>query len=224
MTTGNVASGRVSTGTEERLIEATLELISQEGGSLQVTLRQISRRAGCAHTNVYNYFDTYGDLLWAAFRRGLHTYAEHLVQGLDASMAAEDYLRRTIGNLASFPQQNPGLYRFIGSDPIDLENIPPDLLASVAAMKRWFAAVVKAAAGSGVSETDARDTADIVLAYIDGETLNIINGRVVPDEDPAARVEGNAMRLFELLTGAPAGRRRTPPPPDTILEPVMTGG
>ena len=37
--------------------------------------------------------------------------------------------------------------------------------------------VVGAAAGQGVRASDARETADMVLTYIDGETLNLINGR-----------------------------------------------
>ena len=68
-----------------------------------------------------------------------------------------------------------------------------------------------------------REIADIVLAYIDGETLNLINGRAIPDEDLGGRVETNALRLFDLLVGsAPGGRRSraarsTPPEPASIL-------
>jgi AcrR family transcriptional regulator len=208
---------------EEQLIEATLELIAEEGGSLAVNLRQVSRRVGCAHTNVYNYFDSYRDLQWAAFRRALRRYADHLIEGLDASMPAYEYLRRAVGNLASFPQQNPGLYRFIGSDPLDLDTIPADIMSTVTTMKRWLAATVEAAAGPGVSPADARHIADIVLAYIDGETLNLINGRSIPDEDLGGRVVANAMRLFELLVADASPRRSSrsatgvPPDPASIL-------
>ena len=164
MTTGNEAEVRARSGaaTERRFVEATLELIAEEGGSLGVNLRAISRRVGCAHTNAYNYFDSYGDLLWAAFRRALRVYGEHLTQGLDAAMPADEYLRRTVENLAAFPQENPGLYRFIGSDPIDLGSIPADVMDMVSAMKRWFAAAAEAAAAPGLHPTEARDAADIV--------------------------------------------------------------
>ncbi|MGD8485227.1 MAG: TetR/AcrR family transcriptional regulator [Chloroflexota bacterium] len=224
MTTGNAAATRRrSPSMEEQLIEATLELIAEEGGSLAVNLRQVSRRVGCAHTNVYNYFDSYRDLQWAAFRRALRRYADHLIEGLDASMPAYEYLRRAVGNLASFPQQNPGLYRFIGSDPLDLDTIPADIMSTVTTMKRWLAATVEAAAGPGVSPADARHIADIVLAYIDGETLNLINGRSIPDEDLGGRVVANAMRLFELLVADASPRRSSrsatgvPPDPASIL-------
>ena len=221
MTTGNEAHG---TSTEQRLVEATLELITEKGGSLDVNLRAVSRRVGCAHTNVYNYFDSYQDLLWEAFRRALRVYGEYLTRDLGGVDDPTEYLRRTVTNLASFPQQDPGLYRLIGSDPIDLEAIPADVMETVTSMKRWFASVVAAAAGPEVSAAGARDIADIVIAYIDGETLNLINGRAIADEDLSARVVGNALRLFGLLAGEAAGRggpagagRALPPDPASIF-------
>jgi AcrR family transcriptional regulator len=211
MTIGNAVSDQVARkgGTEQRLVEATLELIAQEGGSLEVNLRGISRRVGCAHTNVYNYFDSYQDLLWAAFRRALRIYGEHLTRGLAADMPASLYLETTISNLAAFPQQSPGLYRFIGSDPIEPGTIPADVMGTVVAMKRWFSSVVEAAADPSVDPASAREAADIMLAYVDGETLNLINGRAVPGEDLGGRIVRNTLRLFELLAGGGAERRGT---------------
>lgn len=194
-------------GMEEQFVEAALEAIEEEGGSLEVNLRGISRRVGCAHTNAYNYFDSYPDLLWAAFRRALRIYGEHLTRGLDAGSPPRTYLETAIGNLASFPQQNPGLYRFIGSDPIDPGAIPADIMETVVAMKQWFSSVVATAADPTVDPVEARAAADIILAYVDGETLNLINGRAVPDEDLGGRIVANALRLFELLAGRPAGGR-----------------
>ncbi len=136
-----------------------------------------------------------------------------------AGMPARAYLEKAIENLASFPQQNPGLYRFIGSDPIDPAAIPTETMDTVVAMKRWFSSVVAAAAGPSVEPAEARQAADIILAYIDGETMNLINGRAVPDEDLRGRIVGNALRLFGLLVGGDSGRqgkagRAVTAPPD----------
>jgi AcrR family transcriptional regulator len=219
MTTGNAPPVQPppTAPTRERFIATTLGLIEAEGGSQSVNLREVARRMGCAHTNVYNYFDSFGELLWEAFRRGLAVYGERLTRDVDTTLPAEEYLRRVIANLAAFPQEQPGLYRFIASDPIDLAVIPPDILDTVTAMKRWLGATCLAAAGGDADAGAAREAADIMLAYIDGETLNLINGRVVPEEDPAARVEANAMRLFRLLTGPVGPERRRPPDPGSIL-------
>lgn len=200
----------VGTGiTADRFIIATLELIAEEGGSQDVNLRQIARRVGCAHTNVYNYFDSYDDLLWAAFRRALRDYGEFLTHDLDGALPPNEYLRRVIANLATYPSRNQGVYRFIGSDPIDLDRIPVDILESVTAMKVWLFKVVEVVVSPEGDSSDAERIANIVLAYIDGETLNLINGRVVPGEDIEERVIENALSLIEALAAPAVPRGRS---------------
>ena len=193
---------RESRVTADRFIDTMLALITESGGSQDVNLRQISRRIGCAHTNVYNYFASYEDLRWAAFRRALRTYGEYLVHNLDNSLTPSVYIRRLITNLATYPEEHQGLYRFIASDPIDIDVIPEDILMSVAAMKAWLFDVMEEAKAPHLESADAERIANIVLAYIDGETLNLINGRIVPGEDIKGRVVENAMHLINEL-GAP---------------------
>lgn len=54
------------------------------------------------------------------------------------------------------------------------------------------------------------DIVDIVLAYVDGETLNLINERVVPGEDIHGRIVDNALRIHRLLVlDTTAGKRST---------------
>ena len=203
-----MTDGRVTRVTAERFIDTMLALIVESGGSQDVNLRQIARRIGCAHTNCYNYFASYEHLRWAAFRRALRLYGEYLVHDLDDSLAPHDFLHKLVTNLATYPEENQGLYRFIASDPIDLETIPEDILASVSAMKTWLFAVMEVAYAPDLSATAAERTANIVLAYIDGETLNLINGRVVPGEDVKGRVVENAMLLIKELGATAANGRR----------------
>ena len=187
-------------------MDATLELIAENGGSQNVNLRQISRRVGCAHTNVYNYFSSYDDLLWATFRRALRMYGEYLVHDLDDTLPPDEYLRRVITNLATYPEENQGLYRFIGSDPIDLDTAPRDVLESAGRMKQWLFDVLEATYAPDLEPSEAERISNIVLAYVDGETLNLINGRVVPGENIRGRVVENAMRMLEDLSGLDAAR------------------
>jgi AcrR family transcriptional regulator len=203
----------------DHFVDTTLELIAAQGGSAGVNLREISRRLGCAHTNVYNYFASHEDLLWAAFARALQIYGEHLSGGLDDTLEPREYLTRVVTNLAIFPEQNPGLYRFVASDPINVARIPNDVMAVVVAMKEWLYAVVARVAPVRVDPGEAAAVANIVLAYVDGETLNLINGRVVPGEDVRGRVVANALRLFDLLIESePVGREAAGGPPYPVLD------
>lgn len=186
--------------TAERFVETALTLIADEGGSQKVNLRQISRRMGCAHTNVYNYFASYDDLLWAAFHRTLRIYGTFLVHNLDDSLEPQEYIRRLVSNLAAFPEENPGLYRFIASDPIALDQVPDNILDTVSTMKVWLSEVLQSVVASDIDRAEAESVSNIVLAYIDGETLNLINDRVVPGEDVRGRIVDNALRLFRVLS------------------------
>ncbi len=202
ITSGNMTSMSGPTylkPTADRFVQTTLELIVESGGSLGVNLREVARRMGCAHTNVYNYFDSFDDLLWTSFRRVLDDYGAAWMKDLSDEQTPDERLTRLLTNLVTYPQENPGLYRFIGSDPISAGDFPIDILDTVVAMKQQLFAAFR----SCTPETDAAvadEACNIVYAYIDGETFNLINERVVPGEDVAGRIVGNAIRLFGLLT------------------------
>ena len=203
--------------TADRFVETALDLIAEVGGAGPVNLRQVSRRMGCAHTNLYNYFASFQDLLWVVFRRTLSIYGAWLTQDLDDSLEPEEYLHRVLVNLATFPQTHPGLYRFIASDRLPMSEIPEDILDTVSRMKRWLAETLWAVSNSGLDPDEAVVIAEIVLAYVDGETLNLINERVVPGEDIHSRIVDNALRMYRLLVlDATAGKSSTgrlaPPP------------
>lgn len=186
--------------TAERYIETTLELVVEQGGSTQVNLREISRRIGCAHTNAYNYFESREDLLWHVLRRALQQYGDAITSGLDGNKSPSSNFRRLMRNLVEWSINNPGLHRFISSDPIKPEDIPQDIIENVSTMKGWITKMLRAFADNQIDGERLRDLVDIMLGYLDGEVFNLINGRVLPDEDIAGRVINNLERLFSLLT------------------------
>lgn len=186
--------------TAERYIETTLKLVTEQGGSSQVNLREISRRIGCAHTNAYNYFESREDLLWYAMRRVLQQYGDAMASGLDESESPSSNFRRLMRNMVEWSINNPGLHRFISSDPIKPEEIPQDIINNVSTMKEWITQTLKALADNQIDGEGLRDLVDIMLGYLDGEVFNLINGRVLPGEDIAGRVINNLERLFSLLT------------------------
>jgi AcrR family transcriptional regulator len=194
-----VVKARRSGPAATRLVEETIALIAEKGGSADVNLREVSRRAGFSHTNVYNYYPGFDGLMWAAFRRVLIHYGEYLAHDLDGSLSPAEYLERLLTNLETYPERNPGLYRFIGSDPLGPE-FPPDILETVTVMKRWLFDAFKACA-PGVDAAVVESATNIITAYVDGETFNLINERVVPGEDIRGRVVSNSTRLFVMLTG-----------------------
>ena len=186
--------------TAERYIETTLELVAEQGGSSEVNLREISRRIGCAHTNAYNYFKSREDLLWHAMRRVLQQYGDVMTSGLDESESPSSNFQQLMRNMVEWSVNNPGLHRFISSDPIKPEEIPQDIIENVSTMKAWISNTFKALAKNQIDGEELSNLVDIMLGYLDGEVFNLINGRVLPGEDIAGRVIKNLERLFSLLT------------------------
>jgi AcrR family transcriptional regulator len=184
----------------DRYIETAIELIAEKGTSSDVNLREISRRIGCAHTNAYNYFANLKDLLWHAMRRVLLMYGKAMVSGLDDTLSPRAYLRRMFRNMVQWPIANPGLHRFISSDPLDPDHIPNDIVRMAKTMKQWFAASLKTFVRERLDGIGLARLVDVTLAYLDGEVFNLINGRVLPGEDIAGRVVDNLEWLFGLLT------------------------
>jgi AcrR family transcriptional regulator len=186
--------------TADRYIEATLAMIAESGGSTVINLREISRRIGCAHTNAYNYFSSREDLMWAAFRKTLRIFADAITEGLDHTLSGHAYFRRLFGNMIEWPLENPGLHRFISSDPLDPGQIPRDIIDTVSQIKRWLFDSLSSLCGDKMSSDEVVRLGDILLAYMDGEVLNLINGRVLSGENIAGRVLDNLERMFTLLS------------------------
>lgn len=188
-----------SGATAERFVEVTLEMIEEQGGSQHVNLREVARRVGCAHTNVYNYFDGVPGLLWEAMRRAVVVWAHSLANGLHDDLAPLDYFRKMIANYVAFPQEHAGLYRFVVLDPVNDGKYPDEIIQTVTALKDWLTDVIVACA-PGTSRQDAEDACFIIDGYLTGESASLMTGRVLPGDDLAGRMIENAERLFILLT------------------------
>lgn len=59
---------------KEQIIGTVLELLRNNSDIDKLNFREISRTLGCAHTNLYNYFHTYSDLLWESHSAILNNF------------------------------------------------------------------------------------------------------------------------------------------------------
>ena len=184
----------------ERYAEAALDLIRKRGGSTGVTLREVSKRLGFAHTNAYNYFTDFQDLLWAALRIALVDYSVAIIEGMHAELCPAAYVERLFANYVGYGSKDPGAYRFISSDPLDPEQIPDDIIHAVIDLKTFFVDVVAMVCGDAVSRSEVENIASIIISYLDGEALALINGRSLPGEDTASRAVENALQIVERMT------------------------
>ncbi len=186
--------------TYNKYIEAMLELILEKGGMTGVNLRMVSKRVGCAHTNAYNYFDGYDGLIFAAYDRALVLYGLSVVKGLDEHEDGGQYFIAFIKNIITFALENPGYYRFIGSDSFDIGSLSMETIQKAIELKAFFLDVFYSVTEPLLDKEEADEDANILMSYIDGELFNLINKRAFPDDDITNRIITNTIKLVKLFT------------------------
>ncbi|MDH8678666.1 hypothetical protein QE109_10935 [Fusibacter bizertensis] len=186
--------------TYNKYIEAMLELIAEKEGLTGVNLRMVSKRVGCAHTNAYNYFDGFDGLIFAAYDRALVLYGLAVVKGLDEIEDGGQYFLAFINNIINFALENPGYYRFIGSDSFNIKNLSIETIQKAIELKAFFLDVFYSVVKPVLDKEESDEDANILMSYIDGELFNIINMRAFPDDNTAKRMIFNTVKLVKLFT------------------------
>lgn len=176
---------------KEQFITTALDMLQEGTPVRNMNLRQIARRIGCAHTNAYNYFSSYEELLWHALVR-----AQKL-------MIEEAYItERTteypdlICAYVDFALSHPSWYRLIWTEP--LSGSPPEgLLEQMRRPSRIFNAWIEQI--SGRTEDNIR-IASMLHSYLHGELIKIVSRRVlVPESDVRTHIIERAQYMLQML-------------------------
>jgi AcrR family transcriptional regulator len=76
-----------------------------------LNMREVARFLGCAHTNIYNYFPKYSDLLWDSHSALLDILMDLLVNELDKSASPEQRFYKFFETIVDIYMSNKGWYR-----------------------------------------------------------------------------------------------------------------
>ena len=186
-----------ATPTAGRLIDCTLDLIDESGGCRGVNLRQVAQRAGCAHTNVYNYHGSLEDLLWAA----LDAAAARLAQLTEARLknAGRDRLREFLEAQMDFALAHPGWFRLIWLEPL-AGTIPKSVLDRLMKMRASWIGLLAGCPPDELEPAVADRFDTIVHGYFHGELCKLISGRTANGEETSrARIIENVKLLADWL-------------------------
>jgi AcrR family transcriptional regulator len=192
---------RASTGKETgnatmlRLVDATLDLIERNGGCRGVNLRQIAARAKCAHTNLYNYYDSLESLYWAAMDRALERLEAHTTDQL----ASRTGLRAFLTAQLDYARQHPGLYRLFWLEPLSGKP-PPQTSRRLDAMRTLWIRQIDEHLHGGLAAKNRAWAGQIVHGYFHGEVCKLIGRRAFSptSDDDCERIVSNTLRLAEL--------------------------
>lgn len=183
------------------LIDITLDLIDEHKGLRGVTLREITKKAGCRHTNVYNYFGSFEDLLWSSLAETIRRNMEYTDHRLQEARGKESLLGAFVESQVEFAMDHPGLYHFMW-----LESLKGTPSASTFKVIHTpydeFSGFISEITGTGASDTEIRQIADIIHSYMHGEICKMIKGRIFEktEEDNSSYIVENVIKIHAVLT------------------------
>lgn len=184
---------------KQALLQATLQEIEEIGSSEQLNLRQVARRAGCAHTNVYNHFEGVAGLQWAALDEALHLLVGSCSAAAEREREVRARFEAVLDRYVSFALEHPAWYRLVWLDVVD----PPS--HADAQLLRLPETLIRHSL-SGVlalePEADAaRQATEQVHGYLHGALMKLIGGRHTwgTVEDARSDIFAGVDRLVEGL-------------------------
>ena len=185
---------------KEIIIETALRLIDEKQGIKEVTLRDIAKEIGCAHTNLYNYFGSLDEIFWESLSKLLSLMMDYSNLGESGQQQGEKKIYLTISKVIDFFMEHPGWYRFMWFDSLG-GRPSPELATSIHRPGEGFVTLVKMA-NSEIDDDKAKQVANILHSYFHGEFCKWINNRGLVERDgegTKAMILTNVKALYNLL-------------------------
>jgi AcrR family transcriptional regulator len=166
--------------TKEQIIETALDLLKDKNDIRNVNMREIARVLGCAHTNIYNYFPSYNDLLWEAHLEIENKFIKQLSVIFENAFNHKDELYQFFFSLSEFYLDHEGWFRLVWLDYID--DVRPERDKNVTkkvvnTMVTMLEAIWLGIYPTAPTKERIYSVLHNVHCYIIGEVSNYLNGR-----------------------------------------------
>ncbi len=166
--------------TKDQIIETALDLLKDKNDIRSVNLREIARVLGCAHTNLYNYFHSFNDLLWEAHIKIEKKFIEKILLDIEHMRDDTQKLYGFFFSLSELYLDNIGWFRLAWLDYIDDIRPERDKIVTEKAVNT----IIEILGGicheiylNVPGQEDMHCVLHDVHCYIVGEVSNFINGR-----------------------------------------------
>jgi AcrR family transcriptional regulator len=187
----------------EKILEVVLQMIEEKEDVRQINLRQVAKRAGCAHTNIYNYFKTTEEMLWQAAIPAMQLIKTQTTDRLKMLPFGDDKTRlhAVFSVFIEFALMHPGIFRFIWLAKAPDTVTPPAELHIL--LEQCWMDFLKAVftTESCLSSEEQNNIGQILFAYLQGEIIKLINKRYLTGSE-AQIIEktcDDGYLLYELL-------------------------
>ncbi|MEQ8156455.1 MAG: TetR/AcrR family transcriptional regulator [Clostridiaceae bacterium] len=185
---------------KELIIETTLGLIEEKRGTKDVNLREIAKNIGCAHTNLYNYFNSLDDIFWEALGQVMLKMIDYVDTNLADVKDPEEKFYLMLSNIIDFSMEHPGWYKLIWFESISGK--PSfEVNEMLSKPRKGFNAILLEACNNKISEEKVNLTSEIILTYLHGELSKWINhrGERQSKEETKMKILSNLKLLIKSL-------------------------
>ena len=188
----------------QRLVDITLRLIEENNGCRGVNLRQIAARARCAHTNVYNYFDSLEALFWAAMDQALERLIDYTLTQLQNPASKSAPLRHFLESQIDYSLAHPAHYRLFWLEPLSGKP-SPQVMKRLEEMRVFWSHLIAtetiASAKTVLTEADLIQAGQIIHGYYHGELCKLVSREefITTSADVKERIVGNTLALVRII-------------------------
>lgn len=153
------------------LVGAAVEILDEEGGATDLSLRAVARRAGVSTAAPYRHFPDRGALISAVAAVGYRELAAALAAACPAPSGPDDLADIAIAYV-DFALQRTGLFRAMFAEPCGTE---PERVEAVAAIKGYLTGLIQQTLQGAA---DSEDTATAVWALVHGLAFLHLDGKL----------------------------------------------
>lgn len=189
--------------TKERIVETALELMRDKSDLQGLNFREVARTLGCAHTNLYNYFPSYNDLLWETHIAVQEIFMKTLNDKLQDVNEAELRLTYFFEAFVNMYLENKGWFRLSWQEYIGGERPRRDIEMTEETNRSLNTHVSKIWKDLTGEYPDTDQTSRVLHnthCYIVGEVSNYLLGRGLIENETELKtyITLEAVRIFKL--------------------------
>lgn len=173
--------------TKEQIVYTALDLMRDKNNLRGLNLRELARTIGCAHTNLYNYFPSYTDLLWEVHTVLQKKSMEILAARLSEVKIAELKLQCFFNTILDTYLDNKGWFRLAWLEYIGDNRPENDIIATNTAASQLNSCIIEIweeLYGVPLDKEIVRRVLHNTHCYIVGEVSNYIAGRGLIENEP----------------------------------------
>lgn len=166
--------------TKAQIISTALDLLRDKNELRTVNMREVARTLGCAHTNIYNYFPSYTDLLWETHTAILEAFMETLREKISSAAIAEIKLQYFFDTFVQMYLDNQGWFRLVWLEYISADR-PKSNMETTARVhleiNHIILSIWQELNGAAPDDAVVNRVVHNIHCYIIGEVSNYISGR-----------------------------------------------